>query len=153
MRTKGTQGGFSLIEVVIVAAIVGITVAVAVPSYRSYTIKTKRAAAQADLMELSHIMERRFTAVGRYDEADDPGTYVLPFATSPKNGGEVEYNLAFDAIDTISYVLEATPTVGQDQDTHCGVISITEAGVKCILGGDSCTNGDAAAQAAVEECW
>ena len=60
--------GFTLMELMVVVAIVGILGAVAYPSYIDSTRKARRADAQADLIELSGFMERFFTENNRYDQ-------------------------------------------------------------------------------------
>ncbi len=157
MRIACRERGFSLMELMIVVAIVGILFAVALPSYRAYAIRTYRTTAEADLVQLSHIMERRYTAVGRYDDADNPGSFELLFNTSPQEEPDPAYNLSFKIVDSTSFVLQAQPTgdpgKGQAQDTKCGTISIDQTGVKCILDESQCSNGDDTAKAAVQDCW
>jgi type IV pilus assembly protein PilE len=147
------DSGFTLIELMVVVALVGVIFSIALPSYREYAMRTKRAAAAADLMELSHVMERRFTALGRYDDEEDPGTFDLPFTTSPKGDSNVAYNITFDSLDLVSYVMTATPDGGQDEDVNCGVISVSHSGIKCVGDGAHCSDGDADARDAVSRCW
>src|SRR5690606_7935200 len=98
------------------------------PSYQEHVRKTKRADAQAALMELSHFMERFYTANGRYLKSDNTKP-VLPFATAPKEGGTANYDLALSAADAFSYTLTATAKNSMAGDT-CGNLTLTDKGVK-----------------------
>jgi type IV pilus assembly protein PilE len=153
MKLLRQNKGFTLIELMVVVALVGVIFSVAVPSYREYAMRTKRAAATGDLMELSHIMERRFTALGRYDDEEDPGTFDLPYTASPRDDSHVAYNISFDALDSVSYIMQATPADGQADDTKCGIVSISHSGIKCVLDGAHCSDGDADDRSAVAQCW
>ncbi len=134
------DAGVTLIELMIVVAIVGILAAVAYPSYLQYVQASRRAEAQADLLELAQWMERRFTVNARYGEADPKTAVTLPFSSSPRSG-EVHYHIVVAADDS-SFTLTATPRGGQIAD-DCGTLALSHTGSK------SATKGTAA----VTGCW
>lgn len=69
------SGGFSLIELMIVIVITGIIVAIAVPNYSSYVMRSKRAAAYSCLTQVSALMEQVYADRFRFNvDLDDDGT-------------------------------------------------------------------------------
>lgn len=60
------QAGFSLIEIMIVVVIIGILASIVLPSYQNNVRASRRADVQRLLVERSQVLERYFTANGRY---------------------------------------------------------------------------------------
>jgi len=83
MQRKTATQGFTLIELMIAVAIVGILAAIAYPSYIEHVRKTRRADAKAVVLELSQWMERFYTENSRYDKTRAGVDVALPFTQSP----------------------------------------------------------------------
>lgn len=126
--------GFSLVELMVVVAIIGIIGAIGYPAYMEYVFETRRSTAQADLIELSQWMDRRYTA--SYDYRDGGSNPTLPFTTSPQLSGKVFYNISFSsAVTQNAFTIQAVPTGVQSSDT-CGTLTITSTGVKSAAQAD-----------------
>lgn len=135
------SSGFTLIEVMIVVAIIGILSAVAFPSYTEYIRRGNRAEATAALLEAQQFMERYYAANNRYSTAAN-GNPPLParLQTLPPSGG-TRYTLSVVAAVN-SYTLTATPSGSMAAD-KCGSLTITNTGVK----------GRSSTGPTVAECW
>lgn len=114
--------GMTLIELVIVVAIVAILLTLAVPNYRSYTLRVHRSDAIRMLLQASMCQERVHANRGSYDTGQcqvnsEHQHYRLSY-TSPNTQGQ-------------SYVVVATPVGGQVVDP-CGKLSLGQNGAKSI---------------------
>jgi type IV pilus assembly protein PilE len=123
------QAGFTLIELMVAVAVVGILTAIAVASYGFATTKTHRSAAKGCLVEGAQYMERYYALHFSYADA-----------TLPACSADVTdfYAVGFDGTpDADSYRIRAVPTARQD-DSTCGTLSIDDTGVKGADDVDAC---------------
>lgn len=126
--SKFHQKGVTLIELMIVVAIIGILTAIAYPSYQQYVLRTHRADAQADLLELAQWLERRYSTTNRYAAADGNIGAQIPFNQTPR-AGAARYNLTgVVGGNGQTFTLTATPAAVQAVDA-CGVMTIDQRGV------------------------
>ncbi len=114
------QNGFTLVELMITVVIISILAAIAYPSYQDSVRQTRRAIAQADLVELASHMERIYTS---------SNSYLSASGALPDMGNDF-YDFDFSAGPTqTTYTLEADPTGAQATDS-CGTLTISNTGAQ-----------------------
>lgn len=137
------QQGFSLMELMIVVAIVGILAGIAYPSYQNYVLRSGRADGQAKLMEVMQAQERFYSQNQTYAANLGTGAGNLGYSANPVPSDERRYNISAAACtgSTIArcVILTANRVGPQLQDNECGNLTLDSRGVK--------------GAANVERCW
>ena len=117
--------GFTLIEIMIVVALIGILASIALSSYQSHARKTRRYAAQSCLMEQAQYVERYYTT------ANNPMSYtgaVLPNATCKSNlAAYYVFSLPAALNSSQAFSVQAAATGSQTGDTGCTTLSLSQA--------------------------
>lgn len=138
MKMRHKTKGFTLIELMITVAIIGILAAIAYPSYMESVMKSRRADAKSALLDGTQAMEKYYTENSKYTGATI-GTVV------PSSSTDGYYTLSFSvAPSAAAFTLQATPTTKGKQNTDkCGNFTLSSTGAKGVNGGSL----------SVTDCW
>jgi len=151
MRSRPSMSGFTLIEVLVTVAIVGILAAIAYPSYTNQIAKARRAEIQGELIALAQFMERIYTETGCYNPGADmdcsAGAGEAPDISAADDDLE-HYSIAFSgAVTADRFLIQATPIRGAAQADD-GLLQINHLGQRFW---DENNDGDA--EDAGEDDW
>ena len=131
-----SQRGFTLIEMMIVVAIIGVLAAIAYPSYQRYVIKTKRTDMMSEMQNIASEIESRKLAQGSYS-AISAGVKT-DFATAYPRQGTQLYDVTITDPLVAKWTITAVPKNGS-QMANDGTLSLNYQNIKCR--GSVCGSG------------
>ena len=147
MKIPGTQRGVTLLELLIVVAIVAIIGAFAYPSYIQYVVETKRTAAKTTMLQIADRQQQFFMDNKRFSAnltnlgfTADP-LFVADDGRSVAAGDpDAVYTLSVVNVAATTYTVISAPLGGQlERDGKCGTLTLNQAGTNDALGGgDDC---------------
>lgn len=149
MKTRH-QRGFTLIELMITVAVIGILAAVAYPSYTQYIVRANRSAAQSFMYSVANKQEQYMLDARTYAGALSELSVTVPAEVSSKYTITVSCTMPVATgtctavAGTPAYVITGTPIGTQlSNDAKCGAVSVNQLGTKTKSGTAS----------AVADCW
>jgi len=139
------QRGVTLLELMIVVAIIALLASIAYPSYTRYIVSSKRTAATSALLQIADRQQQFFMDNKSYaDDMTDLGfaadPYVIADDGSAAGGSDSVYSIALSGVAATTYTITATPLHGQlERDSSCGSMTLNQAGAKGSSGsGTNC---------------
>ena len=146
------QRGFTLVEIMVVLAIVMTIAAIAMPSYTENINRSKRAEAKAQLLEAAQYMQRFYSQNDSYAQNRAGNAVAIPDALArvPRSAasGSQNYTIGFatPAPTVATFILQAAPrTGGSMASDKCGTFTLTQAGQRGLAGNAAGTTADS--------CW
>jgi type IV pilus assembly protein PilE len=122
--------GLSMVDVMVTAAVIGIVSAIALPSFRSSSLRVHRVEAKAELLQAASALERCFARFNDYDHADCRAQVALP-RVLPSG----RYLISATAVSDEHFQLQAVPQGKQAADRECGTLLIDSAGIRSVSAG------------------
>jgi type IV pilus assembly protein PilE len=155
---RNPSKGFTLIELMITVAIVGVLAGIALPSYNAQVARARRADARTQLTQAAQFMQRFYAANDQYAQ-DRSGNSILgssvgmpdALRVSPADGTALyQLNTSITSagnytatVTTTGYTLYMAPISGRAMAAdQCGMFTLTSAGVRGVTGTKS-----------RDECW
>lgn len=136
MNSKHLGKGFTLIELMVVVAIVGILAAIAYPSYTEQVARSRRTDAQGMLLQAAQWIERQYTVSNAYNKKGDNGTMdtaaLQPLLLLNPKSAEA-YTLSFVSVTAEAFTLQMVPKNVMSGD-KCGTYTLTNTGDKRVSG-------------------
>lgn len=143
VRPARAARGFSLLELMIVVAIMGILAAIALPSYGNYVLRSNRTVAKTVIMKIVGQQESYYSDRKQYAATLDALSPTFTAATMyVRRDGELQAANTSDTIYAVTligaggsaYSVQASPVNAQTKDTSCGTLTYASTGAKTVSG-------------------
>lgn len=158
-RARPRARGFTIVEAMVVVAIIAIITAIAVPSYSAYVVRGQRAAAKSVLLQTAQTMERSYTASGQYPATLTNVAGTTCAAIAPTDVSRATYCVTMSTAAPApagGFLLSATPCGDTGTgcpasgnltfvDAQCDVLTLDNTGLKGALGQQN--------TAITTQCW
>ena len=137
------QRGFTLIELMIVVAIIGILAAIALPQYTDYVTRSRRIDGQSTLLQVAQELERCYTQFSAYN---NNSCSVVTAGAVSQTSPERFYLVTASTLSASAFTLTATPqgTQKTNDEANCKTLTLTH------LGEQDATDGN---DDPTDECW
>lgn len=114
-KLTSKPAGFTLVELIIVVAIIGILAAIVYPSYQGYIERTNRADMMSEMQQVANRIESNKVNYGRYDR--------IPLAVILSGTLDTDGSVSFPAANTALYTVSVTPNNATTLGSRNWVIS------------------------------
>ncbi len=141
-QAAASEGGFTLIELMVTVAVVGILATIAAASYTSQVQKSRRTDARSAVMDLSGREEKLFSTTNAYSATPSDLGYAAVGVPWPVAVGSNYYNVTIVVPTPSTYLITATAINSQANDGACLTLSIDQTGTQSSTGTGT-----------VQACW
>jgi type IV pilus assembly protein PilE len=126
MITRPSAKGFTVIELMIVIAVIGILAAIAIPAYKQYVVKSNRRAAQSFMSQIAQT-EQQYLVDSRQYAPDLPTLQTATQQVATPQGVSAYYTVTLALQGTNGYLITATPIAGGRQASD-GALTLDNTG-------------------------
>ena len=143
LDNRRSQQGVTLLELMIVVAIVAMISAYAFPSYMQYLVNTKRTVASSALLQIADRQQQFFMDNKQYaDDLTDLGFAANPLVladtgnSTGAGNADAVYSISLSNVTATTYAITAAPLNNQaNRDTHCASLTLNQSGDRADTGG------------------